>query len=262
INSPQVNGQVLLGKSHLNAAPLIIGCQTRRIKLVIVRRPGNIASMAVKARAAAIQPASGLRAGEPQTAGNVNQPRANWERLAVGGLRALDQRPPAAANGALGVIRCDSPPVALEEDDEIGPETSAPQEQPTPKIGPYGAEYSCTLVKGKQGLGFAIMERNFNDELGIYVKHITDGGPAGGRWHPADRGSPPAGQRVRAGEATYDEALDRLRSMTGVVRITVGRKIDPATAAAAAAAAAAAQRGGSDSEEGGSIGHDEERRNR
>uniref|UniRef100_A0A1I8IGR9 PDZ domain-containing protein n=1 Tax=Macrostomum lignano TaxID=282301 RepID=A0A1I8IGR9_9PLAT len=131
------------------------------------------------------------------------------ERLAVGGLRALDQRPPAAANGALGVIRCDSPPVALEEDDEIGPETSAPQEQPTPKIGPYGAE-------ANRAWDSPSWSATSTTSWGIYVKHITDGGPA------AEDGTLRTGDRLlqanefELAEATYDEALDRLRSMTGV----------------------------------------------
>uniref|UniRef100_A0A1I8H1G8 Multiple PDZ domain protein n=1 Tax=Macrostomum lignano TaxID=282301 RepID=A0A1I8H1G8_9PLAT len=44
----EVNNQVLLGKSHLNAAPLINSCKTKTVKLVVVRRPTNIDDMAVK----------------------------------------------------------------------------------------------------------------------------------------------------------------------------------------------------------------------
>ncbi|PAA60376.1 hypothetical protein BOX15_Mlig014213g3 [Macrostomum lignano] len=179
----EVNNQVLLGKSHLNAAPLINSCKTKTVKLVVVRRPTNIDDMAVK-------PVS------PPKSVPIDYKPADYKQP--------DGKLSPAELEALAV-----------------PGASSPDAAP---VGPYGVELQCIIPKGKHGLGFAIMERSLEDELGIYVKHITDGGPA------STEGTLRTGDRmIRANEfdlaeASYDDALDKLRSMSGRVAITVARK--------------------------------------
>uniref|UniRef100_A0A1I8GQ12 Multiple PDZ domain protein n=1 Tax=Macrostomum lignano TaxID=282301 RepID=A0A1I8GQ12_9PLAT len=133
----EVNNQVLLGKSHLNAAPLINSCKTKTVKLVVVRRPTNIDDMAVK-------PVS------PPKSVPIDYKPADYKQP--------DGKLSPAELEALAV-----------------PGASSPDAAP---VGPYGVELQCIIPKGKHGLGFAIMERSLEDEPGIYVKHITDGGPA------------------------------------------------------------------------------------
>uniref|UniRef100_A0A1I8GRE7 PDZ domain-containing protein n=1 Tax=Macrostomum lignano TaxID=282301 RepID=A0A1I8GRE7_9PLAT len=122
------------------------------------------------------------------------------------------------------------------------------------RVGAYGLEIDCVLVKGKLGLGFAITEMediadvNLTSDgaeavqddsagtaaaaqspssrrAGVLVKHITERGPAEieGSLRPGDRLLRANG--VDLAEAAYDEALDCLRSLpAGEVRLTVARQ--------------------------------------
>uniref|UniRef100_A0A1I8FLR2 PDZ domain-containing protein n=1 Tax=Macrostomum lignano TaxID=282301 RepID=A0A1I8FLR2_9PLAT len=116
------------------------------------------------------------------------------------------------------------------------------------RVGAYGLEIDCVLVKGKLGLGFAITEMEDiadvnptsdgaeavqDDSAGrqqllslrVLVKHITERGPAEieGSLRPGDRLLRANG--VDLAEAAYDEALDCLRSLpAGEVRLTVARQ--------------------------------------
>uniref|UniRef100_A0A1I8IYI9 PDZ domain-containing protein n=1 Tax=Macrostomum lignano TaxID=282301 RepID=A0A1I8IYI9_9PLAT len=112
------------------------------------------------------------------------------------------------------------------------------------RVGAYGLEIDCVLVKGKLGLGFAITEMEdiadvnptsdgaeavqddsagtaaaaqspSSRRAGVLVKHITERGPAEieGSLRPGDRLLRANG--VDLAEAAYDEALDCLRSRAG-----------------------------------------------
>uniref|UniRef100_A0A1I8ICC3 PDZ/DHR/GLGF domain protein n=1 Tax=Macrostomum lignano TaxID=282301 RepID=A0A1I8ICC3_9PLAT len=226
----EVNGQSLQGKSHLNAAPVIAECGGRIVKLVVARRSDSIASMAVKP----LQPPHSLPLDAEDsnttiTTGNSAGPIAESDSLKS--ANEGEAQTPAAVteqptgNGVTVKVAEDATAAAQSADDS----------KTVDSVGKYGIEITCTLVKGKQGLGFAIMESNADNEPGIYVKHITEKGPA------AAEGSLRTGDRlIKANEfllaeATYDEALEKLRSMSGQVVITVARRLQSADGADGAA---------------------------
>uniref|UniRef100_A0A1I8IXK1 PDZ domain-containing protein n=1 Tax=Macrostomum lignano TaxID=282301 RepID=A0A1I8IXK1_9PLAT len=218
-----VDGHVLQGKSHLNAVPIINDACSASVRLVVVRRPTNISAMAVKP----IPPPRSVPLDYWET--NQKQPDTlitptEMEMLAEGAI--------------------DTEQLML-----IG--KTAEQNGQQHRVGAYGLEIDCVLVKGKLGLGFAITEMEdiadvnrpptavqddsagtaaaaqspSSRRAGVLVKHITERGPAEieGSLRPGDRLLRANG--VDLAEAAYDEALDCLRSLpAGEVRLTVARQ--------------------------------------
>ncbi|KAH3696145.1 hypothetical protein DPMN_083608, partial [Dreissena polymorpha] len=177
----EVNGNVLYGRSHLNASAIIKGLTTPVIKIVLLRRDDNLERMAVKPQKLTSPVLKHDQKGE------VNQLSSPSSDPATLSPTPSEERPPA--------------PLAV----------NTPQTQDVIQV--------ISLNKGPSGLGFAIVEESPEGRPGIYVRNITYGGVAerDGRLSVGDQLLEVQDKNLQ--DVHYDKAIKILRKLQGTVRL-------------------------------------------
>ncbi|KAL3317793.1 hypothetical protein Ciccas_003554 [Cichlidogyrus casuarinus] len=148
----EVNGQVLYGRSHLNAAPLIRCCYMDAI--------GGTGGIFRRTKVKSLRLV-------------VQRNENNFDEMAVDYYQGSYQGPRGSVDTELFSL----------VDDEIA--IKSPVKQRLSRSSNSGGGrlayeniYACSLIRGSQGFGFAIMEGSFTNEPGIYVKQVISDGPA------------------------------------------------------------------------------------
>ncbi|VDD80739.1 unnamed protein product [Mesocestoides corti] len=185
----ELNEHVLYGRSHLNAGPLIRSCLLR-----------------------VLQKSSNKRCKTPLSLCFVicRNPE-NLANMAVAPLSYITETSKSSADLPAGVgspSRNISPPHV--GGSLIGRST-------------FEEVHATRLLRGRNGFGFAIMDKSFTNEPGIYIKQLVENGPA------ALDGTLRAGDRILrvdwhdALHASYDSVLEWIRSARHQVRIVISR---------------------------------------
>ncbi|XP_046567946.1 multiple PDZ domain protein-like isoform X9 [Haliotis rubra] len=177
----EVNGQVLHGRSHLNASAIIKGIKTPSVKIVLLRRENYQHHMAIK----------------PLRLGPIIHTEEHVES-ATSPKPTPNRAPVPAATG-----------------------TTPHKEPPKEDTKPLDIVNTVTLSKGPQGLGFGIVEETRDGRHGIYVRSVTPGGAAAkdGQLTVGDQ-IMEVGDKSLNG-VHYDKAIDILRQSQGSVKLKV-----------------------------------------
>ncbi|XP_071117082.1 multiple PDZ domain protein-like isoform X2 [Haliotis cracherodii] len=177
----EVNGQVLHGRSHLNASAIIKGIKTSAVKIVLLRRENYQLHMAIK----------------PLRLGPIIHTEEHVES-ATSPKPTPNRAPVPTATGTT-------------------PHKEPPKEDPKP----LDIVNTVTLQKGPQGLGFGIVEETRDGRHGIYVRSVTPGGAAAkdGQLTVGDQ-IMEVGDKSLNG-VHYDKAIDVLRQSQGSVKLKV-----------------------------------------
>ncbi|KAL7059690.1 hypothetical protein AAHC03_013806 [Spirometra sp. Aus1] len=189
----ELNDHVLYGRSHLNAAPIILSSyssmlnkaadrnkqgSSQALRFVIRRLPENLTNLACP----------------PITYPSMSQESSR---------KSSAETAPTASS------------IASQQLDTPG--------FPAPGRSVYEEVHVARLLRGKNGFGFAIMDKSFTNEPGIYIKQLVENGPA------MLNGTLRAGDRIirvdwhDALHANYESVLEWLRSAKHQVRIVVSR---------------------------------------
>lgn len=187
----ELNEHVLYGRSHLNAGPLIRSCL-----LSVLHRSSSKRSKAPSSLCFVI----------------CRNPE-NLTNMAVAPLSYVTNSQKVSRRGSVDTASGIDLPLR-----------SALQAQGSP-IGRSTFEevHATRLLRGRNGFGFAIMDKSFTNEPGIYIKQLVENSPA------ALDGTLRAGDRILrvdwhdALHASYDSVLEWLRSARHQVRIVVSR---------------------------------------
>ncbi|KAL5107865.1 Multiple PDZ domain protein [Taenia crassiceps] len=187
----ELNEHVLYGRSHLNAGPLIRSCL-----LSVLNRSSNKRSKTPSSLCFVI----------------CRNPD-NLTNMAVAPLSYATNSPKTSRRGSVDTASgTDSPPRSIlqVQDSPVGRST-------------FEEVHATRLLRGRNGFGFAIMDKSFTNEPGIYIKQLVENSPA------ALDGTLRAGDRILrvdrhdALHASYDSVLEWLRSARHQVRIVVSR---------------------------------------
>ncbi|XP_064625536.1 multiple PDZ domain protein-like isoform X5 [Lineus longissimus] len=186
----EMNGQVIFGRSHLNASAIIKGVTASKVKIILLRRDDCLVHMAVK-------PLTPTRPPKDSVSTLVQppkpKPRSN-KKLSTEVPRELPTT--AEQNAHLPSVHVD--PVQFPNTQQI------------------------SLQKSSVGLGFAIQE-GCGDKKGIFIKSITMGGPAqeDGRLQVFDQLLAVDDQPLIS--VHYDKAIEALRRTQGSVVLLINR---------------------------------------
>ncbi|VDK37817.1 unnamed protein product [Taenia asiatica] len=187
----ELNEHVLYGRSHLNAGPLIRSCL-----LSVLHRSSNKRSKAPSSLCFVI----------------CRNPD-NLTNMAVAPLSYVTNSQKVSRRSSVDTASgADSPPrnILQLQGSPIGRST-------------FEEVHATRLLRGRNGFGFAIMDKSFTNEPGIYIKQLVENSPA------ALDGTLRAGDRILrvdwhdALHASYDSVLEWLRSARHQVRIVVSR---------------------------------------
>jgi C-terminal processing protease CtpA/Prc len=200
----EINGQVLHGRSHLNASAIIKSINTNKIKVILLRREDYLLHMAVKP----------LKL--PPVAFKADPSTLIENKLPKNQAKSIDQ-------------------TSIDEGDDESL-SEAPTENhvaPTPQndtsLDKFPNAKTVELAKGNKGLGFAIQEGSTDGQAGIYVKTVTPGSVAAesGKFQVGDQVLSVDNQSIV--EATYDKALELLRKTRGTVTLVINKCPPPVT---------------------------------
>ncbi|KAM7543130.1 hypothetical protein Aperf_G00000015422 [Anoplocephala perfoliata] len=187
----ELNEHILYGRSHLNAGPLIRSCL-----LNLLHR------------------SSSKKSKPPSLCFVICRNPENLTNMAVAPLSYVtnSQKVSRRNSGETGSVVESSPSKSTTEPRRslIGRST-------------FEEIHATRLLRGRNGFGFAIMDKSFTNEPGIYIKQLVENSPA------ALDGTLRAGDRILrvdwhdALHASYDSVLEWLRSARHQVRIVVSR---------------------------------------
>ncbi|VDM31949.1 unnamed protein product [Hydatigera taeniaeformis] len=187
----ELNEHVLYGRSHLNAGPLIRSCL-----LSVLHRPSNKRSKIPSSLCFVI----------------CRNPE-NLTNMAVAPLSYVTSSQKVSRRNSLDTASgVDSPTAGTLQ------VQGSPMGRST-----FEEVHATRLLRGRNGFGFAIMDKSFTNEPGIYIKQLVENSPA------ALDGTLRAGDRILrvdwhdALHASYDSVLEWLRSARHQVRIVVSR---------------------------------------
>uniref|UniRef100_A0A0X3Q142 PDZ domain-containing protein n=1 Tax=Schistocephalus solidus TaxID=70667 RepID=A0A0X3Q142_SCHSO len=191
----ELNDHVLYGRSHLNAAPIILSSYSSMLSKATDRsKQGNSQALRFVIRRL------------PENLTNLACPPITYPSMSQKSSRK------SSAETALNASSTTS--------QQLYPGTPGP---PAPGRSIYEEVHVARLLRGKNGFGFAIMDKSFTNEPGIYIKQLVENGPA------MLNGTLRAGDRIirvdwhDALHANYESVLEWLRSARHQVRIVVSR---------------------------------------
>ncbi|BHF69904.1 hypothetical protein SprV_0301295100 [Sparganum proliferum] len=191
----ELNDHVLYGRSHLNAAPIILSSYSSMLSKAADRnKQGNSQALRFVIRRL------------PENLTNLACPPITYPSMSQESSRKSSaETAPTASSIASQQLDTGTPGL------------------PVPGRSVYEEVHVARLLRGKNGFGFAIMDKSFTNEPGIYIKQLVENGPA------MLNGTLRAGDRIirvdwhDALHANYESVLEWLRSAKHQVRIVVSR---------------------------------------